>query len=125
MDLLEIINGQVQPSVHALCIEPFKSMWEADTSKGKESALRDFRYVELVCSPKKSNPFFGIEEDIRPAQVRKEVYKNENHGITSDVMRACMKYTELLEHSSPSYALLISSLKARSAIVLDTFRIRS
>jgi hypothetical protein len=113
MDLLEIFNGHVYPSVHALMIEPFKSMWANDRSPDREEVLKDFMYVELLCSPKKSNPYFGCTDlELREKRVKMEVYKNENHPTSTDMLFATMKYRELLENESPSYAVLEEGLVA-------------
>lgn len=112
MDLFELNNNIAFPSVHALLIEPFKSIWEADNSKSKENAIKVFTYIELVCSPKKSNPFFGYSEVERPGKVKKEVFNDENYYTTDFMMQGVMKYNELLEIASPTYSLFISSLAA-------------
>lgn len=117
MDLFEITNGHLYPSIHALMIEPFMSMWENDTSDGKENCIRDFRFIELVCSPKKSNAYHGYSSDIRPAKVAKEVYGDENYRMTDQIMLGIMKYKEMLSHDSPTYDMYESSLRAKEKTV--------
>lgn len=107
MDLFELRNGFVIPSVHALMIEPFKSMWETDYSDGKEMTLKEFAYIEFMCSPKKTNPYFGYTDmDMREKAVKKEVYKDENYHTNTDMLTGIWKYIELLKDESPSYGLL-------------------
>jgi len=123
MDLFEIVNGYVVPSVHALLIEPFKSMWEKDTSNNNEDSIKIFTYIELMCSPKKSNPFIGYLEEERPAKVKKQVWGDEEYPIDTDTVFAILKYKELLSESSPSYDLYISAVNAVQKLrsFLDTF----
>lgn len=107
MDLLELVGDHVFPTVHILMIEPFKSMWENDRSDNHENCLKDFSYIEFMCSPKKSNPYFGYTDiEMREKVVKKEVYKDENYSISSDILLGTMKYNELLANSSPSFPLL-------------------
>jgi len=117
MDLFELNNGIAYPSVHALLIEPFKSMWERDTSEDKTNVMKVFTYIELVCSPKKSNPFFGYSETDRPSKVKKEVYGDENYHTTDFMMQGVMKYKELLSMSSPTYPLLNAALMASDSLI--------
>lgn len=113
MDLFELYNGHVYPSVHALLIEPFKSMWANDTSPNKENVIRDFTYIELLCSPKKSNIFSGYPDpELREKKVKIEVYKDENYPTSSDMLFATMKYIEILKDESPSYPVLEEGLLA-------------
>jgi hypothetical protein len=117
MDLFELNNSRAFPSVHALLIEPFKSIWEADDTKDKGNAIRLFSYVELMCSPKRSNPFFGYSETVRPLKVKKEIYKDENYPDTTYMIAGVAAYKELLANSSPSFDLLNAGLTAKDALV--------
>lgn len=124
MDLFEVINGKAFPSVHALLIEPFKSIYEMDNSKDKGKAIQVFTYIELVCSPKKSNPFFGYSEDDRPAKVKKEVYGDENYPTTDFMMQGVIKFKELLEVASPTYSLFVASLVAADDLKANLLNIK-
>jgi hypothetical protein len=115
MELFQLINNKyAYPSTHALLIEPFKSIWESDTSEGNLEAIKILTYVELLCSPKKSNPYFGIPEEQRPEAVKKQVWGDsppdaENATI---IMDAVQTYKRLLNHSSPSFDLYDSAMAA-------------
>jgi len=129
MDLFELQNNRIIPSTHALTIEPFKSIWENDTSKHKSEATKILSYVELLCSPKKSNPFAGYSEEDRPKKVKKEIFGDEKPQLEpetiSSIMYATLKYRELLANSSQSYILWVSASKALDKIrhFLDTFQL--
>lgn len=112
MDLFELAlhSKSVIPSVHALLIKPFKEIWENDFSIGKKDSIKLFTYVELLCSPKKSNPFSEYSEEERPSKVKLEVYEDENYPTTDTMLFATMKYKELLMDSSASYHLYVSAL---------------
>lgn len=112
MELFEMVNGYVSPSIHVLLIEPFKTIWDNDTSKNNIDSIKLFTYVELMCNPRKSNPFFGCSEDERPAKVKQEVWGNPDHPVDTDMVLAVIKYKELLSKSSPSYDLYVSGVNA-------------
>lgn len=109
MEIFEIINGHLFPTIHCLMIEPFKSMWNNDTSEGKENCLKDFTYIELLCSPKKSNIYYKYSEEDRPGKVKQYVYGDENHGTSSEVMLAIIKYKEELS-TSLGYSMLNTTI---------------
>lgn len=115
-------NGKAFPSIHALLIDPFKTMWENDISKQHEDSIKKFTYIELVCNPKKSNPYAGYSEEDRPTKVKKEVFKDENYSIDSDIVLATMKYIELLNDASPTYGMYMAALAAgnRLKVFLST-----
>lgn len=109
MDLLELHNNRAFPSVHALLIEPYKTIWETDTSEGKEKSIRWFSYIELLCSPKKSNPFYGYAEEQRAEKVKMEVFRDKDYPIESELLMATIAYKEHLSFSSPSYELAVAA----------------
>ena len=112
MDLFTIKNGRAFPSVHALLIEPFKSIHANDTSPDKGESIKIFTYVELLCSPKKSNPFYGRSTEERPSYVKKEVWGDDPPDDPSMIMEAVLKNKELLAIASPTYPLFEASMEA-------------
>jgi hypothetical protein len=109
MTLFEIRNNRAFPSVHSLLIEPFKSIWRSDESPDKEMAIKYFSYIELLCSPRKSNPFYGYSEKERPSKVAKEVFGNPNYNIDPNLLFAVATYKDLLSNSSISYQSLVDA----------------
>lgn len=111
MELFIVQNGKAMPSVHALIIEPFKSIWNLDKDQTKGNAIRDFTFIELCCSPKKSNPYKGYDVDQRYRVLKKELYGNEAYELSSIIIDAITKYEELLENHSPTLTLLRAALQ--------------
>jgi len=109
MTLFEVTNNRAFPTAHALLIEPYKTIWEEDHSPHKDKAIKYFSYIELVCSPKLSNPFFSTEEKDRPKVVAKEVFKDENFLIPSELMLAVISFKDHLAMSSLSYNILVDA----------------
>lgn len=114
MDLFIVHNNHAFPSVHALLIRPFKDIWYNDTSPEKTEAIRIFTYVELLCSPKKSNPYFGVPEEDRPDVVKKVVWGDQVIDVMNDLIliEAVSKYKDLLTISSPSFAIFEAAMSA-------------
>lgn len=117
MDLFELNNGIAFPTIHALMIEPFKTIWERDTIDKKPNAIKVFTYIELVCSPKKSNPYLGYSEVERPRKVKKEVWGDPDKSDTDFMILGVVKYKQLLEEASPTYSLLNAALSAKDKLV--------
>ncbi len=107
-----VTNSRAFPSTHSLLIEPFKTIWETDVTEKKEEAIAIFSYVDLMCTPRKSNPFMGYRESERPAYVKKETWGNNPPRDGSRIIAAVAKYQELLKIASPSYSLLLSARAA-------------
>lgn len=110
--LFDIVNGELAITEFALMTKPFCDIWDLDTTPKKENAMRLFKYVTLVCSPKKANPFFGIDKRDRPAKVKKMLYGDPNYATTNFMMAATLAYEDYLKESSPTYPLLDSGLNA-------------
>lgn len=96
-----IEDGIVKPTPEVLLIEVFKNIWDKDTSKHKEIALKQLAYVEFMLSPKKTNPFFGYDKSIRSNKII-ESLKVTKEIITKEVKKALEYYSEYLENYSPS-----------------------
>lgn len=112
MDLFIVQNGRAMPSVHALIIEPFKTIWHNDTDPAKGEAIKFFTFIELACSPKKSNPYIGYESGQRYLKLKEELFENRAYELPALVIDAITKYEEFLDHSSPTYSILKSALSA-------------
>jgi hypothetical protein len=112
MDLFVVHNNKAFPSTHALLISPFREIWNNDRSVEKEEAIRIFTYIELLASPKKSNPYFGIPEEDRHLKVKKEVWGDSPPSVENslEIIKAVEKYKDLLAIASPSFVLFESAM---------------
>lgn len=63
--LFEVTNNRAVPNTETLLISPFKEIWERDLSQDKGTALKEFTYIELMSSKKRSNPYAGYEKEDR------------------------------------------------------------
>ncbi len=116
MEVFELVEGKIKPTVHILQIEPFKTMWANDTSPDKTECLKDFAYIDFMCNPRKSNIFYDYDEATRPLKVKKNVYADENYEISPDVLIGVAVYKGELMTASISYEMLDAGMNAAHKI---------
>lgn len=109
--LFTIQNFVATPNIETLLISPFKEIWERDMSKNKEIATKEFTYIELYTSKKKSNPYAGYSSDIREKKLKEMLFKK---GVEFDslVNEAIVAIEVLQKEASPTYSYYTSSLEA-------------
>lgn len=108
--LFIIENNVAKPNVETLLISPFKEIWERDSSKFKEEAIKEFTYVELMTSKLKSNPYSGYTEEDRHNKL-KEVLKFDSSWKPDKLLQEAMvKIDEFQREASPTYQYYIDSL---------------
>lgn len=106
MDLFEITNGHVYPSVHALLIKTFKEIWENDTSDNHEYSIKIFTYTEFMLSPKKSNTFYKYTDvEMREQKVKEKVFGDPEYETNTDMILCNIEYREQLKNECISYGL--------------------
>lgn len=122
VEIFQIENSIVRPTTHILLISPFKEIWERDTSKHKETAIREFSYIEFMVSPKKSNPYHGYEESIKEQKIIEGIWKEEIWTPDDEVKKAVEQYKLWLREASPSwkYFLTIKKSVEKVRVFLDT-----
>jgi hypothetical protein len=98
---------------------PYKEIWEEDTTPTKVNAKKYFRYIELLCSPKRSNIYSQLSEEDRVPRVKKEVFNDPNYPIPHNLLMATIIYKEHLTTYSLSYNSLIAA--ENSLFKLQTF----
>ena len=120
MDLFKVEGTLVVPTEHALLIPPYSDIWNEDTSKGKENAKRDFAYIELNCSYKKSNPFKGYNDEIRKQKVGEAVYREDYATfVESEYIIEGMKlYSILRVEAAPTLQYYLSAKKGAEKMML-------
>lgn len=114
--LFEVRNGKLAVTEFALLTDPFMTIWNYDNTERHEKAMQLFRYVELLCSPRKGNAFYGYSKEDRPKKVKKEVYGDADYPDTDFMMQCVFAYTEFLKTYSPTYELLESAIDAADEV---------
>jgi len=119
MDLFIIEGNVVKPSVHALMLHPYSEIWSRDSDPEKSSAIREFTYIEFMCSYKKSNPFKGYPEEIKQEKVLKSVYKDMESDFEEDelIKGGIELYKEFRDKASPTLNYYLAALKGAYKMV--------
>jgi len=102
VEIFEIDGSVVRPVKDILLINPFKDIWERDTSKHKTIAINELAYVYYLVSPKKSNPYAGYPNDIKESKIIEGIWKGEEWTPDELVKEAIGLYTKFLDEASPS-----------------------
>lgn len=111
MELFEIREKRVYPTVHVLLLEPFKTIWERDISVDKIEAMKDFSYIEFMCNPKKSNPYIDYPAEIREEKIKDIIYGDATYEVDYLIVEAIEFYRNCFKESM-GYRLLDTALIA-------------
>lgn len=109
--LFVVENSIARPNTETLLISPFKEIWERDKSKNKDRAIKEFTFIELMSSKKKSNPYAGYSDDVRYEKLKNFLFDSK-WDMDSLVEQGLAKINEFQEEASPTYQYYIDSLKA-------------
>lgn len=114
--LFKVEGKIVQPNTETLLIEPFKTIWERDKSKGKEYALEEFTYIEFMTSMLKSNPYKGYASDVKHKVVSEAVITQKGWQPDKLVIDGMQYIFDLQKNGSPTYTLYMSTLQAKEKL---------
>lgn len=101
--LFVVENGVAKPNTETLLISPFKEIWERDNSEDKSDAVRDFTFIELMTSKKKSNPYAGYDDDVRYEKLMQEYYPDIDE-IDNLVEQGLAKMVQFQTEASATYS---------------------
>ena len=108
--LFTVENNIAIPNVETLLISPFKEIWERDTTKEKEVAIKEFTFIELMISKKKSNPFAGYTDETRFDKLKLQLFSVDWKPDLL-VEQAMVKMVEFQREASPTYVYYVDSLE--------------
>jgi len=112
MNLFTIESGIVTPVPETLLIFPFDKIWERDSTAHKDNAIREFTYIEFLCSYKKSNPFSGFKNEVKEQRVKASVFKANPDWAPDDlVLEAIEVYRNFQKEASPSLRFYEAALE--------------
>lgn len=103
-----IENKKVVPTPEILLVNPFKYIWNRDRTVNKETAMKEFAYIEFTTSMLKSNPYAGYSEEQKPDIVKKAL------GLTNWTpdkhVKDAIKYiNEIQKNASPTYSYYLAA----------------
>lgn len=102
-EVMTVDNGIVRLTTEGEGVYPFSIIWNRDQSPHKELAMKDLYFIEYMCSPKRTNPFFGYTDPILRRQkiienIRKEI---QNWQPDALVEEGCTQWMEFWNNASP------------------------
>lgn len=110
MNLFVVEDGIAKVHPETILVEPFKKIWERDTSKKKENAVKDMTFINFMASPFTSNIFKDIlDMKKREEKIIESCFKGD-YKPDEDVYSAidwCTK--QYLMDMSLSYRTLIAA----------------
>jgi hypothetical protein len=111
MDLFRVEGHLVVPTEHALLIYPYSEIWKRDEDPKKAEAKREFAYIELNMSYKKSNPYKGFADDVRKQKVLEAVYRTDAEFFVEDelIVEAMELYDKLRLEAAPTLQYYLSA----------------
>ena len=108
--LFNLEGNIAKPNVETLLISPFKEIWERDKSRDKHVALKEFTFLELMSSKKKSNPYAGYPDEIRFEKLKEYLF-TKDWKIDDLLEQGLVKINQFQTEASPTYTYYISSLQ--------------
>lgn len=114
--LFKVESNVVFPNEETLLIYPYKDIWERDTSKGKELALKELAYIEFMSSLLATNPYSGYTEDLRKEVIVKDIFKGEVWSPDELVLAGVEHIKDFQTKASPSYRSYQSAMLANDKI---------
>ena len=112
--LFTVENGIVKPNTETLLVSPFKEIWERDTSKFKTQAIKEFTFIEFMCSKKKTNPYAGYDDSGRLKKL-KALYFTEDWVMDTLIEQGLAKLHEFQIEGSATYSYYLDVLTAAEA----------
>lgn len=122
--LFTVENNVAIPNTETLLIQPFKSVWDRDKTLDKEVAIKEFTFIELMSSKKKSNPYSGYSDDVRFEKLREALFDKD--WEPDRLVEQCLaKVDEYQKEGSATYSYYIAVLEAaeKMKIFFRTFDI--
>jgi hypothetical protein len=112
--MFELKDGKFIIHPDQLALPFFRVIYDADKSKGKETAFKELSYVYYMCDYK--SPYKNYPEDKRKQLILDDIIKDKTWKESKDIKEACIKYKELIE--TPEIRLL-QALEAKTDELAD------
>lgn len=107
--LFTVENSTALPNTETLLISPFKDIWERN--KNKETAIKEFTFIELMTSKKKTNPYAGYSDTEREIKLKALLF-DKNWKPDNLILEGIAKVIEFQKEASPTYSYYTSVLEA-------------
>lgn len=105
MKLFTVVDNNVHPTEEALNTYPYDEIWTRDTTPKKDLALREYAYIEFMCSPLPTNNFYGyVDEVVRSEKIIENKFSRDYPNWEPDqlVMTGLDQFKEFLTNAAPN-----------------------
>lgn len=113
--IIDLKDGKITITPECLVIEPFKSLYEKDKSKGKTDSFKVMQYVWFYCAFK--SPFFQHSATDRHKLIIENIIKDSKFKVTDEV-KECMNLFEKI-YTTP--AMKLFRAVQESIVKMETF----
>ena len=111
--LFIVENSIAKPNTETLLISPFKEIWDRDLTEDKEIAIKEFTFMELMSSKRRSNPYAGYSDDVRQEKLKTYLFEDTPEWVPDiEVEKGLAKIVEFQREASPTYSYYVSVLEA-------------
>lgn len=107
MKLIKFENHTITIEPEALLISAFKTIWNRDTSEGKNKALQEFGYMYFQLDPR-SDYMFLVDTEVRSEEIKRHTGLSKSWKPDKDLLKAMEEYKFLVQTSS---SLLLEDTK--------------
>lgn len=112
MSVLFKVEGKaVIPHTETLLIEPFKTIWERDTTPDKVVAMDEFKYIEFTKSMLRTNPYGGYNEDKKEEIIKEQCVHMKDWQPDELVLKAQEWMIEFQTNASETYTYYMAAKK--------------
>lgn len=112
MKLFYIRENKVYPTDECLRVEEFKTLWDRDSSKLKNTAIKELSYIEFLYSYLDTNPYSEYEESEKEEKIILDLFGNKKWKPDKEILLAVEKYIEFRDNASVSLRFYKSNVKA-------------
>lgn len=113
--MFELDGYNVVPKPHILLLEPFKTIWRKDSTRGKKKALDKFAYIYFMCNPTSENPFAGWGE-MKEKKINEKLFDGK-YKPCKLVKEAMEVYKETLEQGNIAMRLYRANVNHVESII--------
>lgn len=97
MDIFELKDNQITIRTEALTIPEFKKIWDADRSKHKDAAFKEFAYI--YHSTNYNSPYSNFPEDKKEESIIHDIINDKKWKLSKETREAKEKYISITQTS--------------------------
>ncbi len=99
--IVDLIDGNIVISPECLVIEPFKTLWESDRTKTKDSAVNYIKYIWFYTDF--NSPYFPQDDQERHDLICEYILKDKKFKVSKEIQKGIEVYNRIV--TTPSIRL--------------------